>query len=361
MRKGSSQALVLIQKLDMKSMSWATALDAADGAELVPLKGSPVRIPWYLIKHYVAGDRVDGLVFRYLNDYPSLTRSLLRTGAELLACIFVLWLHRGKVAWICHNVDGESDTNHPRLSSFRRGFLKRVSKKVFVTSDLLVEHAVRYLRIPAERVGVASFGKPPLSNHSNEAIRDASLEKIVKSVKDLKKSSCKVGLWVGSPATKSGPGLRSFVRYVLGGGERSLEHYGVIVGVSEGWIAQALGDELYSAMSASDAFRIFGQVEIPWVEWIIFDYIWKPCEDVSLTMTALNAAAAGVPLVAHRGSFIGDFVQYFGIGVSVDPLSPDFSGSLDMMKEKQAMLWSRQCWRRGALSLVGEFRRERGV
>lgn len=359
MRKGCSQALVLIQKLDMKSTAWASALSSGDGAELVPLEGSPVRAPWYLIKHYFSGDRVDGFIFRYLNDYPSLLRSLVRAGAELLTYALIVFLHRGEVAWICHNVDRETDAHHPRLSAFRRRFLIRVSKRIFVTSDLLVEHARKYLQIPSEKVGVAAFGKPPRKD--GEVVADSSLGKILQAVKDMKLAGCNVGLWVGSPAGKSAPGLCSFVRYVLSKKSESNCYCGVIVGVSEQWVHLALGDDLYREMIASEVFKLFGKVEIPWSDWAVFDYIWKPCEDVSLTMTALNAAAAGVPLVAHQGSFIGDFVQYFGIGVSVDPLEPAFSGSLIASDLRKEELWSRQCWRSGALSLVGQFARRPGV
>jgi glycosyltransferase involved in cell wall biosynthesis len=138
-------------------------------------------------------------------------------------------------------------------------------------------------------------------------------------------------------------------------------HCGIIVGVSERWVRLALGDELYGTMSVSNAFKLFGKVEIPWTDWVVFDYVWKPCEDVSLTMTSLNAAAAGVPLVAHQGSFLGEFIEHFGIGVSVDPLEPVFSGNLIASDLNKAELWSRQSWRSGALSLVSPFKQRCGV
>lgn len=355
MIKDRERAVIWIQKSDSKSKSWAQELRQDDGAELVPVKGSPIFVPVALLKAFFAGTRVDGFVFRYLNDYPALGRTLLRAFAELAAYFIVRYLHRGQVAWICHNVDRESEVNYPAISKFRRCFLSKRSIKVFVTSDLLLPHALKYLDIPPSKLDVASFGRP--CPESEVDLDSARLEDLRRHVARSRLANERVGLWVGSPAGKSADGLRSFLRFVLAENDRGARHCAFVVGVVEKWVESIVGIALVQKMQEDGSLNIIGPLEVPWAEWKRFDYVWKPCDDVSLTMTALNAAAAGVFMVVHSDSFIGEFVEHYRLGVAVNANNPvideeTFSGDRFSMHED---LWVRQSWRRGAVALIKPF------
>lgn len=353
------QALIFIQKSDVKAASWARELTAADGAKLVPIKGSPIMAPFELIRALLAGERVGGFVFRYLNDYPSFWRTLIRTISELLTYFIVKFVHRGRVVWICHNVDRESEANFPKITRFRRAFFSKKSSRVFVTSDLLIPYAERYLNVPLERLRVASFGRPCLADdgaQENERVAD-----VRRWALEARSGGARVGLWVGSPAEKSAAGLRSFLRFVEAENRRGGSHCGFVIGAGEEWIRGVIGDALFQRMSENDWVRVVGSLDFPWSEWCAFDYIWKPCDDVSLTMTALNAAVAGVPMVAHSGSFIGEFLEYYGLGVSVDPVNPVINDQVFSRcnAPRYEELWRRQSWRNGAIALIEPFSEKR--
>lgn len=355
MIKGRERAVIWIQKSDSKSKSWAKELSQSDDAELVPVKVSPILVPVALVKAFFSGSKVDGFVFRYLNDYPSLGRTLMRAISELATYFIIRYLHRGQVAWICHNVDRESEINYPTISRFRRRFLSRRSVKVFVTSDLLLPYAHKYLDAPPSKLGVASFGRPrPESESAPEPDR---IDDLRRSVEEIRVEKARVGLWVGSPAGKSAAGLRSFLRFVAAENDRGGRHCAFVIGVGEKWVESVVGSALKKKMEKQGSLKIIGHLEIPWTEWRCFDYVWKPCDDISLTMTVLNAAAAGVFMVVHSGSFVGEFVKHYRLGVTVDEKDPvidegEFSAYSASMHEE---LWNLQSWRRGAVALTKPF------
>lgn len=357
MNKSKRKLLILIQKSDLKSKCWAKEIPAVSDAELIPLEGSPLLIPASLIKLFLKRKKVDGLVFRYLNDYPSLSRTLARLFTEVLSYYLMLLLHRGRVAWICHNVNNESEVNFPSISRLRRRFLVTRSIKIFVTSDLLVRHATKYLGVSQSKIAVASFGRPPNISAGVTTQGILSLREVVKNARFQFQM---VGLWIGSPAEKSADGLKSFLKYIFRAQINKKQHFGVIIGVTEDWIEKSVGRELYVNIKAMGCIEVIGPLALPWAEWQVFDYIWKPCDDVSLTMTVLNAAAAGVPMVVHTESFISEFIQCYRLGYSVHPDCPqiDWTVLSHHPAELKEVLWSHQSWKRGAAALAAAFSRQ---
>src|SRR5690606_13593977 len=98
------------------------------------------RAPLFLIKQIIK-KKPKAYVLRYLNDYPSFGKTLVRTASEvilILSCI----LFRIEIFWICHNIDRESDMYHPIMTNFRRKIVSFFSKKIFVTDELLVRKAI---------------------------------------------------------------------------------------------------------------------------------------------------------------------------------------------------------------------------
>src|SRR5690606_19159255 len=87
-----SSCYILIYGNDAKVRNWAVALREY-GCDLVPMPGSGARIGIYLIGSILRRrKRPAGVVFRYLNDYPSLLRTVARTLTEVAAVVLALLL-----------------------------------------------------------------------------------------------------------------------------------------------------------------------------------------------------------------------------------------------------------------------------
>lgn len=148
--------IVIVQKEDNKSLAWSKEANSL-GITIICQKGSPIRAPLFLIKQIIKR-KPNGYALRYLNDYPSFGKTLIRAASEtslILCCL----LFRIKIFWICHNVDRESNDFFPRISTFRRKLTARYSTKIFVTDKLLVEKAKAVFSAYKDKIDSISFGK----------------------------------------------------------------------------------------------------------------------------------------------------------------------------------------------------------
>ncbi|WP_222564875.1 hypothetical protein [Novilysobacter antarcticus] len=343
MKKDRSR-VVLIQKKDGKSSAWARALPTGSSIKLRPLEGSPIHMPIALATYLISRkDRPVGIVFRYLNDYPSLLRTLVRSASELFTLIIAILLNV-RVGWICHNVDKESEAHFPWISKTRRWVLAKAARRVFVTSDLLLEPASKALKIPQCQLGVATFGR-----FSGERSVGDSLNSEVKNwVESRRASGVIVGLWIGSRAEKSHGGLQSLVNAVVDSGSRMAA---VVVGASREWVQL----ELDTKNCASTNIMFLPAQPLHPTEWREFDFVWKPCSDVSTTVTSLIAAEVGVPLIVHKGTYLHHFVEHYSSGFSVDPNKFDFfqfSKDLSSWSSADDRILADNTWERGAAEIL---------
>src|SRR5690606_1312840 len=148
---------IIVQKNDAKSRKWREA-SMNLGLNLVLQNGTPNNAPWVLLRTIITTQKPDGYVIRYLNDYPSFTKTMIRTASELVLLMLCKIL-RVKVFWICHNVDKETDRHYPIVSTFRRNIISSFCTKLFVTDALLREKARRIFPRSSNKVDNISFGK----------------------------------------------------------------------------------------------------------------------------------------------------------------------------------------------------------
>ena len=148
---------VIIQKDDIKSKKWAQAAYSL-GINIVQQKGSPIRAPFFLFNYLLKNKKPKAYILRYLNDYPSFIKTLIRTLSEITV-IGICLILRIKIFWICHNVDKDSIRNFPRISSFRRKMIATLVKKIFVTDSLLAQSAKEILPKYGHKIDYISFGE----------------------------------------------------------------------------------------------------------------------------------------------------------------------------------------------------------
>ena len=100
----------------------------------------PVLSPFYLLKLLIQRKGVKVYIFRYLNDSRSLFIAYLRVISEILT-IGIAKLFSIEIWWLCHNVDKETSSFHPRLTAIRRKNVVNNAKYIFTTNELLVSKA----------------------------------------------------------------------------------------------------------------------------------------------------------------------------------------------------------------------------
>lgn len=333
--------IILIQRRDEKSLGWRRAMPPELGTELRPVAGSPFKLPWAMLKVCIAErTRPRAVVFRYLNDYPNIFKTVARFGSELVV-LMIAHLIRARVGWICHNVDKESLEYFPRLTRLRRRCIQRAAHEIYVTDDLLVPVAAEALGVENGQIKVAAFGSFTKTQRKDEF--DSLPAEARSWLERHKAAGCVVGLWIGSKSEKSRSGLVSLLKTV----KDTDRVAAVIIGVPPQWAK-------VGPTSALNALFLPPQ-PLHHTEWGQFDFIWKPCDDVSTTVTSIIAAETGVPLVVHRNSHLHTFVEHYGCGVAIDPefTSPDELRTLLNARASQAARSNvRFSWGRGAEALA---------
>ncbi|MFV7790547.1 hypothetical protein ACNO6Z_06765 [Aliarcobacter lanthieri] len=147
----------IIQKDDIKSKKWKEGAKAFN-IDMFIQSGSPIKAPFFLIKTILYNKKPDGYIVRYLNDYSSFFKTILRLFSEILLVVLCL-VFKIDIFWICHNVDKETSSKYMKISEFRRWLFSKFSKKIFVTDALLVEFAKNVFKKEEEKIDYISFGK----------------------------------------------------------------------------------------------------------------------------------------------------------------------------------------------------------
>lgn len=349
---------ILIQKDDIKARLWAKEAERLGLGELYPCPGSPMGLPFHFLKLILRDRKFSGVCFRYLNDYPSYLKSLVRLFTDFLTVVLAITF-RKDVYWICHNVDKETNEFHPGLVALRRTVLKKVAQKIFVTDELLLQPAEKLLDVCVHRLRVITFGlESALDN--NDSSRLSEIQAINNWVLNKKREDreARVGLWIGTLEEKKLVGLRKALELAQEAvaGDGSL--YFVIVGPINAWLAKNAPQLLVQLQSCPNILFVGVALDVPASTWgELFDFIWKPLDDLSVSLTAFNSATARVPLFCEAGTFMGKYVEHYQIGYAVafDKLScTDVQQRLDCWSSEPCEHFlETHTWTRGARALFG--------
>ncbi len=311
---------IFMQKLDIKSSSWSKAAESQSLGQLIPIAGSPMKMPFVLLWNILIFRKPNGIIFRYLNDYKSPIRSILRLLTDY-ATVYIGIMTNIKILWICHNVDRESSSHFPTLTRYRRGLLVKKADHIFVLDDLLVYEASKLFNIDENKIIPISFGEieninGELNSNVKELIQRIQKWKININSKSSEHSL--FGLWIGTASEKLYEGLK-FIAEVLK--SDSFEGiYFVVIGSIGTWLKKRDYD-VYKILSENkNVCFIDNHINIPTNKWpYLSDFIWKPSNDLSINLTCYNAASAKLPIVGFNDTFHGRFIDKYKIGVSISP------------------------------------------
>lgn len=350
--------IIIIQKLDQKSVMWANSIVWGDEFQLIPVKGSPCLLVFYVFKFLLLGSRPSGVVFRYLNDYKSLFKTLVRLVCECLS-VFICKIFDIKIGWICHNVNKETIENYPKITSIRRKILVKASDRFFVTDQLLITYFCKKFNIPNELVGVTCFGTAcSFSTKPDDSSRFFDLIKTWRAAFLNRTGGQKkaIGLWIGELSEKKVRGIALIPKIIDAASSINCDIGFVIVGPI-GNLLKKTNKDLYNYLKSSDnCLFIDKHVSIPSNLWKrYFDFIWKVYEDFSVPLTAYRAVEAGLPIVTVSNTFLSQLIKNYSIGYVLNDLKLDIQNLVFCIENwttsKESEFLNINSWDKGAIEL----------
>jgi glycosyltransferase involved in cell wall biosynthesis len=303
--------MVIVQKNDIKSRKWAKYIEK-EFREVKIVNGSPMYMLPVTVKHI---RNVDCLVFRYLNDYPEIYKTLLRFVLECCT-LFISCITEIKVLWICHNVDDGSYKNYPLIAKARRLLMAKLSHRVYVTAGELIEPASSNLGIKKNKIDSISFGKFDVSKNNVN-------KKFEKKCKSFSSGSEKmlVGLWVGNLKNKNMCSLEKSLDLVKSKFSDSIKI--IIVGSISSYLNENGYSKLFEQLKNNSNILIYdGYLDVK--ESVLtheIDFFWRGVTDLSIPETLYHAVSEKYPICTPSGTFFGKYVEKNDIGTSIDTKS----------------------------------------
>nr|PZN77460.1 MAG: hypothetical protein DIU57_16515 [Pseudomonadota bacterium] len=307
---------ILIQGDDVKARMWRDAAKTF-GVEIQTAPGSAVYLPLRFLRHTLRRGRPKAVVFRYLNDYPQLWKTVCRAAAELL-CVALCYLFRVRIVWICHNVDRESSCTFPLISRFRRSLIARRAAAILVTDDLLVDVARRYFPDRAARIETVQFGSY-LRTTTGEETRQFTrhvTEIVARWRQEVAEQDrlLMVGLCAGSPALK----MEHYARIpelIAAARRAGIELRMIVVGPIEDFLKATAPEALRFIQGDPRVSFTSGYVPIAEHEIAPFiDFYWRAYRDYSVPMSVYTAASVRKPILALNIGFLPKMVRAYRLG-----------------------------------------------
>jgi hypothetical protein len=315
--------IVLVQGKDVKVRLWQR--NAEDNISIVGFSGSPILVPIKMLYFIARKGIPDAYVFRYLNDYPSLVQTLLRVLSELLV-IAICKLLGVKVAWLCHNVDKETNRFFPALTAFRRKAILWASKGVFVTSEFLLPFALKELGCKGSELGVITFGRIEEETIKSVGVDESFIYRFIDDWKS-RHSNVKVLFCASTPGLDKCKHFE-FLESLIAEARES----GVCV------LALVAGDFEYndfsktqkSAFEKNDQIFLVGNYATFSSSLIVskVDFYWRVYDDLSVPYTIYEAVSYSKPTLTMKYGILPEIVSGYNVG---DVIADDFSNIKDVI------------------------------
>jgi len=350
-------AYALIQKDDIKARHWQAAA-ARIGYTLRIMPGSAVYVPFHLFRNLCEHGRPEAVVWRYLNDYPSVIKSVIRVISEVVTVLLCSVL-RIRLVWICHNVDRESAIYRPLLTSFRRWLFTRFSHRILVTDGGLIPLANRILR-RSKKIDFITFGKlepGPGSSASCKLTRDVK-EFVERERQLFERSQTRVR--IGWSAGFANWKTAHFERVVplLDAAERNGFPVRMIVVLANPKYMRQTQPAMLEALGSDP--RIFlheGYVEVQ--EDAIssmIDFYWRVYRDFSVPVSVYHAAGQRKPILTQDVGFLSELVSRHELGAVMGEDFADLTESLDALERwdptRADLFLKEHRWSMGARKLM---------
>ncbi|WP_038052666.1 glycosyltransferase [Thioalkalivibrio sp. ALJ1] len=315
--------------------------------------------PFTAWKHLLARrvvSRGDVIVIRYLNDNPSWFVSIGKPFGDVLT-LLVARVRGIRVYWLCHNLDRETESYWPLISSLRRWLYARQAEAIAITDPALMAAAPAVFGRHRHKVFPMSMGLLPKRRRFNKP----ELEDQVRNFFS-RDPACKHQLNILC-AGVSGPKYLHFdLLPVLEERLRQLGWSPRIAVVtrflrkgewSRGKNYRSFINWCEKTPSVLLVKRYIDLDESEWADDV--DLIWRAMGDWSFAFTLLNAARARIPVLAFDSGGVGAIVRQEEIGATV---AWDFSNlgeavqtALSTPSENYEKFLGQRSWSKAAQSL----------
>jgi len=292
-----------IQKDDNKSLNWKES--CAPEVELIPLAGSQILSPLQLLLHMIKNKKTpDFFVFRYLNDYPSALRTILRLISEISVIVFC-FIFRIRVFWVCHNVDKESIVNYKFITRIRRWLIIKASDNIFVTSQLLLPFAKRILG--TTKVCAISFGQVNIEKKMDLEAKNTLLKHQLFNQEGVVRV-----IITGSPAEKS-----LHFDYVI----KLIEAFegigkSIVIVVAGEFDNSLRSIKLLGSYRENKAIILFERYTCFSLEFIKnnFDFYFRVYSDYSVPYTVYESSSLRIPVLTMNKGFLPTLINQYNLG-----------------------------------------------
>lgn len=321
--------LVFIQKQDWKFDNWNSE-DYKD-IELVSSRRSVIFDPIILF-NLVIRKKLNAYVVRYLNDYESLSKTILRSVSELIS-ILICKAFRIKVIWLCHNIDKETFCYHPRILRIRRKLILWSIHNVFVTDRLLINPAAKILNIPKTKIGFVTFGRPNFTDCiSNNEVR------VEQSIINFKNKCVEDGVTPRVCLCLGTPNAKKMLHFKL------LEKLYDSSTVLEERIFFIVGGNFRVSEYTRNLFESYKNLEgVFFKDYVSFsrrfleknvDFYFRVYDDLSIPFSIYEAVALEKPVLTERFTFLSEHLERNRIGYGTDYSMRSLSGFFKSLDKK---------------------------
>lgn len=314
---------IIMQKNDKKALMLKSVALKYENVDIYPVPGSAVWIPYAIIKQiYKRKKTPSALVYRYLNDYPSLIKTIIRLFAEVIGVIICLVL-KVNIVWICHNVDRESSMNYPGITCLRRKLLVNFAKVILVTDPGLMPYAKQYLN--CNKIDYITLGP---ARHNNSTLHFKEVLNGIKKFIDYHKSivgkdkELLIGFCSGTINWKTA----QFELIPILLRESALSNYHICL-IVIGPLKEYYHDknpDLLSYLQQEDKVFIYDKyLEVD--EGIIassIDFYWRSYSDLSVPLSLYNAVDLKKPMLVYGSGYLQEIIKKHSLGAVINK---DFS------------------------------------
>ncbi|MYL69825.1 hypothetical protein GLW00_03125 [Halobacillus litoralis] len=348
----------LIQYNDIKSKKISHEFKTENNT-LLFIEGSPLTTHVKIFLYIIKKGKPNSVIYRYLNDYPSLFKTFLRAISEIMS-VFLIKVFNINLIWICHNVDKESKENYPIITKFRRGLFARVSRKILVTDKLLIKTASKQFPKHANKIDYITFG-PNLPNTQKKSNDDITLniKNFIARIREESSEKTLVGLCVSSPNEKN----LSYEEAIDLLTNTSESNYKIVL-IFVGEISESMrerDEEKYKLLeNHPDVFLVNKKIPLNEEELAPYiDFYWRVYSDQSVPFTVYNAATLRKPVLTKNIGFLGQMVHEYSLGYTIfdyNDLNELYASLTEWNDDNAKIFLKRNNWGKSAKRLNGILR-----
>ena len=336
--------LYLINGPDFKATQWQKV--APNTLHLELFKGSRILFGLKVIQRsfFVKSKNVV-VIQRYLNDYPSLFKSLLLTTIDILYVVY-LRIRKIQLYWICHNIDRESINNFRVLVDLRRWLMIQSASRILVLDPFFVKYARLLFRNFQGEISAITFGpyerrieihtpstKETLRNPNGpQSFYSVEGNYLYEALESFGSPNSIVGYFAGRNAEKK-TSLANIPRLLQTSRQQGIPLKLIIISD----LSASENTKLYDFLVASEEIFFINEVmslDLFAVARYI-DFYWLGYNDISIPYSVYTAASTQVPIISTNDGILPLILRHYNMGMTLRNDFSNLSNCIQRLKKTE--------------------------